>query len=95
MEKVNCNEETIAIARGPNEYVKRYNAFMINGVKFHTKDREKRVRTQNSGVVVEVQEKNFTMDGIETARNYYGVIKDIYKLDYSITALFYFAFFRI
>ena len=67
----NFSEELIALARGPNKVVNRYNGFVINGFKFHTKDREKFRKTQNSGVMVEA-------DG----KIYYGALKDIYELDY-------------
>ena len=40
MEK-NCSTELISLARGPNFIVNKYNYFIINGFKFHTKDREK------------------------------------------------------
>ena len=70
MEK-NSSNELIALARGPNNLVNKYNGFIINGFKFHTKERENFRRTQNSGVSVEV-------DG----KTYYGVLKDIYELDY-------------
>ena len=70
MEK-NCSDELIALARGPNKIIIRYNGFIINGFKFYTKDREKFRKTQNSGVMVEA-------DG----KTYYGALKDIYELDY-------------
>lgn len=82
MERLNCEEETIAISRSPNIYVKRYKADIINGFRFHTKDRELRRRTQNSGVVVEVKEDNPRSGSSETLQNYFGAIKDIYELDY-------------
>ncbi|XP_057794604.1 uncharacterized protein LOC131010913 [Salvia miltiorrhiza] len=78
MEKHHCDEETVALARGPNSYAKRYKAFMINGFKFHTKDQEIYRKTQNSGVVVEVKEG----DEENIVKKYYGSIIDIYELDY-------------
>ena len=70
MEK-NSSAELIALARGPNYIVNKYNGFIINGFKFHTKEREKLRKTQNSGVMVEA-------DG----KSYYGILKDILELDY-------------
>ncbi len=67
----NCSEELIIIARGPNNIVNRYGGFIKNGFKFHPKEREKFRKTQNSGVMVEA-------DG----KNYYGALTDIYELDY-------------
>jgi len=76
MERENCGEEIIALARGPSTYVKKYKAFIINGYRFHTKDRELQRNTQNSGVVVEV------IGGNGILQNYYGQIYEIYELDY-------------
>ena len=70
MEK-NSSAELIALARGPNYIVNKYNGFIINGFKFHTKECEKLIKTQNSGVMVEA-------DG----KSYYGILKDILELDY-------------
>ena len=67
----NYFDELAAIARGPNNIVSRYNGFIINGFKFHTKEREKFRKTQNSGVMVEA-------DG----KAYYGILTDIYELNY-------------
>ncbi|XP_038972980.1 uncharacterized protein LOC120105012 [Phoenix dactylifera] len=67
----NCSEELIVIARGPNNIVNKYDGFIINSFKFHTKEHEKFRKTQNSGVMVEA-------DG----KNYYGALTDIYEQDY-------------
>ena len=70
MERNNL-DELIALARGPNKIVNRYNDFIINSFKFHTRERKKFRKIQNSSVMVEADEKS-----------YYGVLKDIYELDY-------------
>ena len=65
-----------ALACGPDKRVKRYPGCIIDGIRFHTKEREMHRQTQNSGVVVEgVYEGNHELE-------YYGVIKDIIELDY-------------
>ena len=69
MEK-NYSAKLISLARGSNFIVNKYNYFIINGFKFHTKDRENS-KTQNSGLMVEADEKT-----------YYGVLTHIYELDY-------------
>nr|CAD1833485.1 unnamed protein product [Ananas comosus var. bracteatus] len=71
MAENNCPEEIIAIARGPNNVAKRYSGFVINGFRFHTKNREKLRKTQNSGVMVEAE-----------GQDYYGKLTDIFELDY-------------
>lgn len=61
-----------ALARKPDKWGKRYNGFIINGIRFHTVKRENRRKTQNSGVV------NIADDGV----NYYGRLTDIIELSY-------------
>ena len=43
------------LARGPLEIVRRYSGYIVNGVRFHTKTRERCLKTQNSGIVVTVK----------------------------------------
>lgn len=76
MEKNKCDKEGIAIALGPITFVKRYNGFIMNGFRYHTKTRERYRRTQNSGVAVEVEEKT-----------YYGAIIEIIELEYLSTCM--------
>nr|XP_027186151.1 uncharacterized protein LOC101506602 [Cicer arietinum] len=64
------------LSRGPSEVVRRYTGYAINGFRFHTKKRERFLKTQNSGVVVKTKTST---DEI----NYYGAITDILLLDYS------------
>lgn len=67
--------ELYSLARGPDLRVKRYNRCIVNGVRFHTKDRELRLRTQNSGVVVKGEHQSEEKD-------FYGVLTDIIELEY-------------
>ena len=71
MMEINNSDELIALARGPNKIMNRYNGFIINGFKFHTREWKKFRKIQNSGIMVEA-------DG----KSYYGALKDIYELDY-------------
>lgn len=64
------------LARGPNEVVRRFTGYAINGFRFHTKERERYLKTQNSGVVVKTKTSKDEV-------NYYGAITDIFQLDYS------------
>ena len=45
--------EIIDLVKGPQKTVSRMTACTINGHRFHTKDRETRRKSQNSGVVVQ------------------------------------------
>ncbi|KAL8128742.1 hypothetical protein V2J09_017897 [Rumex salicifolius] len=58
-----------ALVCGLNRHAKRIHVFMINGYKFRTADREEFLKTQNSGVMVEV-------DGAI----YYGKIIELQKM---------------
>lgn len=48
---------------------------MVNGYRFHTKDRERERKTQNSGIVVKGQHGNNIID-------FYGVINEIIEVKY-------------
>ncbi|KAG7950216.1 hypothetical protein I3843_13G100900 [Carya illinoinensis] len=60
---------------GPERWVISYTACIINGKRFHTKQRELRRRTQNSGVLVTGDENTNNVD-------FYGVINEIVALHY-------------
>jgi len=60
------------LARGPHHCIRVSNRCSINGFFFRTRDIEKHLTTQNSGVVVQG-------DGME----WYGVIKKIIVLDFA------------
>lgn len=71
MAESKCSHEIIAIVWGPNKIVRKFSGFLTNGYRYHTKGCEKFRKTQNSGVSVEA-------DG----QTYFGVLTDIYELDY-------------
>ncbi|XP_042964122.1 uncharacterized protein LOC122298423 [Carya illinoinensis] len=64
-----------ALACGPDRWVASYDACIINGKRFHTKDRELRQRTQNSGDLVTGDESTNNAD-------FYGCLKNIIELRY-------------
>ncbi|XP_059650294.1 uncharacterized protein LOC132296065 [Cornus florida] len=65
------NDDTFSLACGPERRVKRYSGCIVNGSRFHTKDREQNRKTQNSGISVKCE-------GVE----YYGVLTDVIELKY-------------
>ena len=69
----NISEDILSLGRGPNKVAKRFSAFIINGIRFHTMAREEQRLTQNSGVV--------NISEIE-GTNYYGRLKEIIELNY-------------
>ena len=48
----NMTDHVKCLARGPEEVVRRYTGYLINGYRFHTKEREKFLKTQNNGDVL-------------------------------------------
>ena len=71
-EKKNLSDKVRWLAWYPNNEVKQFKCYVINGLKFHTKDSEASRKTQNSGVCV-------VTEGVAT---YYGVLIDIIELNY-------------
>jgi len=53
--------------------VRRYSGCIINGARFHTKEHETNLRSQNSGVVVGGMHEDEEID-------FYGVVTDIIEL---------------
>ncbi|KAG8383822.1 hypothetical protein BUALT_Bualt04G0053800 [Buddleja alternifolia] len=73
---VEATEELWALANGPFRLnTKCYSGCMVNEVRFHTKDRDTRRTTQNSGLVVEGQHKNRTME-------FFGFLHRVVELTY-------------
>ena len=72
-EREKLPEKVIRLARYPDNEVKRFKCYVLNGLKFRTKDSEANRKTQNSGVSVA------TEGGI----TYYDVLTDSIELNYS------------
>ncbi|XP_016462588.2 uncharacterized protein LOC107785733 [Nicotiana tabacum] len=71
---------------GPNSIAKRYSGYLINGYRFHTRQRDARHKTQNSGVTLDVLMTSFASSKdktpVDANLTYYGRIIDIVELDY-------------
>ena len=70
-----ASKELLSLAKGPDNRVKRYTGCNANGFRFHTQDRERKRKTQNSGVVVEGEHDGRVID-------FYGVIIEVIELEY-------------
>ena len=74
------------IARGPSNQVLKYSSYLIDGVTYHTKERDDTRAVQNSGVslvaqtmqVASAKDKN----PIVSDMTFYGVNQEIWELDY-------------
>ena len=71
----NVSKELYSLACGFDALVAVYQGCIVNGVRFHTKDREHTRRTQNSGVFVSGEDGG-------TKTNYYGELRNVLELTY-------------
>ncbi|XP_057447269.1 uncharacterized protein LOC130739062 [Lotus japonicus] len=69
------SNQLLALSRGPNFRVFNHKGYILNGFKFRTKDAEKHLKTQNSGVLVKGDELTGNVD-------YYGVVRKITEIKY-------------
>nr|XP_027096067.1 uncharacterized protein LOC113715963 [Coffea arabica] len=74
------------LAKGPNVVGLKYERYIVNGFRFHTKNLESKRKNQNSGVIVTAITSSFAstkdMNPVSSDLAYYGVLKDILELDY-------------
>ena len=74
------------MSREPSTSVICYKGYIINGFRFHTREREKGKKTQNSGVVVTIEVSSFASardkNPIPGHVFYYGVLTDVIELHY-------------
>jgi hypothetical protein len=75
-EEKKVTEDLFALACEPDRRVRLYSACIADGVRYHTVDREKNRKTQNSGIVSEGDH-----DGEEI--DFYGQLTSIIKLQYN------------
>ncbi|XP_059667354.1 uncharacterized protein LOC132312838 isoform X2 [Cornus florida] len=64
-------DDLYSLACGLDSRVKRYTGCVVNGTRFHTKEREKNRKTQNNGVMVKGENIDF-----------YGCLTDIIEVSY-------------
>ncbi|XP_058202686.1 uncharacterized protein LOC131317134 [Rhododendron vialii] len=90
-DELNSNKKHISntlkwIAQGPRFDVIKYSGYIINGYRFHTKDRDNSRVTQNSGVSLVARAMQVTnnkdKNPVFGELNFYGVITEIWQLDY-------------
>ena len=69
------NKQLLSSTRGPDRCANFYKGYAINGFRFHTKQRETFLKTQNCGVVVKGDVLTGDVD-------YYGMLTKIIELEY-------------
>jgi hypothetical protein len=70
------NDDLFHLACGPDLRVKKFKSCIVNGVRWHTSDRDKNRKTQNSGVMVQGSHNGKMID-------FYGTLKEIIQLCYN------------
>ncbi|XP_026416083.1 uncharacterized protein LOC113311461 [Papaver somniferum] len=73
--KKEATDEMQTLAWGVDVRVNSYKACNVNGVKYHSKDREARRTTQNSGLLVDGEHGG-------NAIEFYGTLRDVIELEY-------------
>lgn len=75
----NCahGDEMLSLAGSPTPYVESFSGYISNRCRFHTKDRDKGMTTQNSGVLV-IRNTGDESGDIE----YYGELIEVVMLEY-------------
>ncbi|CAL5355982.1 unnamed protein product [Camellia sinensis] len=86
-ENVALSDEIKILALGPSQKATRFNGYIINGTRYHTRSRELRRQTQNSGVMVKAKTSSYAsakdINPVECDVAYYGYVTDIIELYYS------------
>lgn len=74
------------LAKGPNVIGIRYEKFVSNGFRFHTKEVERKRKTQNCGVTVRATTSSYSsirdQNPVLSELDYYGILQNVIELDY-------------
>lgn len=78
--------ELLNLAKGPQRAAKKFNGYAVNGFRFHTKRRDAKCTTQNSGVILTALTTSFASSKDQNPTvgevTYYGAIEEIIEVDY-------------
>ena len=87
MRNVEVSDNLRWIAHDPNPFVIKYNNYAINRCRYHTKSHDQNRNLQNSGVslVAKTMQVSNSKDKnpIIGDMSFYGVIQDIWELNYN------------
>ncbi|XP_052172287.1 uncharacterized protein LOC127788215 [Diospyros lotus] len=83
----NVPNEVKTLAAGPHSWAWKYSGYIVNGFKFHTRHRERRRMTQNSGVLLTTNTESYASSKdkrpISGDVTFYGVLTDVVEIRYS------------
>lgn len=81
------SERLFTLSVGPNNFATSYTGYAINGCTFYTREQDDMSTMQNSGVCLESEQMYFSSSKdkrpILGKMNYYGVVQEIWVVDYS------------
>ena len=81
------SDEIKYLAKGPYRYARRFKGYIINGFRFRIKGRDKRRKTQNSGIILNASTTSYASRRDKNPRTgdvtYYGELIDIIKIRYT------------
>ncbi|XP_074377016.1 uncharacterized protein LOC141718533 [Apium graveolens] len=84
--KVEASREVTSLAKGPRRLAKQFSGYIVNGFRFHTRERDHKCTTQNSGVYLTALTTSFAsskdQNPIVGDVGYYGSIEEIFQVDY-------------
>ena len=75
-EEKKVSDDLFALACQPDARVRLYSACIVDGVRYHSIDREKHRKTQNSGIVTEGNHDGKDID-------FYGQLRIVIELQYN------------
>nr|XP_025650886.1 uncharacterized protein LOC112747020 isoform X1 [Arachis hypogaea] len=88
LDKIEESKRTVffSLAKGPIDQARRFSAYNVNGYKFRTVEREKGLKTQNSGIFGTFGTRSYSRNSDPNMRfgavPYYGKLVDIIELNY-------------
>ncbi|KAH0689484.1 hypothetical protein KY289_016842 [Solanum tuberosum] len=76
-------EDLLSLSRDPTKYSTHSNGYVVNGYRFHVQDYDKKLRTQNCGIVV-LGENDEDSENVDN----YGVLTNVIELFLKTNELF-------
>ena len=83
---IEISQEIRMLALGPLKKAKRFTGYIINGVRYHTKARERKRTMQNSGVMLNALTESYASardrNPVSGDVSFYGFLTDMIELYY-------------
>lgn len=93
----NISPDICSISRGPNFFIKSYNGYILNGVKFLSFEVSNLKKTQNHGVLVSATTSTYLKNPNDDPKiddlSYHGTLQKVYEVCYGHDMLKYTMFY--